>query len=413
MVLDSNIRVKLIAKGISGNEHSMSASSKLLELSTAERESRGLVHTLGEILQQPQTWLRTYEKVLKFSQPIEEFLSSAGAGTKSLNVLLVGAGTSDYIGKCVCALLQKEWQCDVQAVPSTDLLTSMEDHVLADREYLWISFSRSGDSSEGVAVLDQALVRYPRIKHLIITCNQNGKMAQAFEGRSNVFSFVLDDEVNDRGLAMTSSFSNMVIVAQALAHFRSLSSYRPLVESLSTSASTLLPRAMSVCERIVDDGFSKVCFLGTGTLKGAAIESALKVLELTSGRVIGLSESFLGLRHGPLSAIDEDTLVVGFLSGDERRRGFEIDLLEEICDKKLTAKCLVVTPTSSANGLAFLKNVLSFELSDPRSDVYLPPLFVLVGQCLGLFASLREGLRPDEPSPKGAITRVVSHVKIH
>jgi tagatose-6-phosphate ketose/aldose isomerase len=87
----------------------MSATSRLLELSTAERESRGLVHTLGEILQQPQTWLRTYEKVLKLSQPIQEFLSGAGVGTKSLKVLLIGAGTSDYIGKSVCALLQKEW----------------------------------------------------------------------------------------------------------------------------------------------------------------------------------------------------------------------------------------------------------------------------------------------------------------
>ena len=413
MVLDSNIRAKLIAKGISGKQHSMSASSKLLELSTAERESRGLVHTLGEILQQPQTWLRTYEKVFKFSQPIEEFLVSAGVGTKSLNVLLVGAGTSDYIGKSVCALLQKEWQCDVQAVPSTDLLTSMEDHVLPDRDYLWISFSRSGDSSEGVAVLEQALARYPRIKHLIITCNQNGKMARAFAGRSNVFSFVLDDDVNDRGLAMTSSFSNMVILAQALAHFGSLASYRPLVESLSTSASILLPRAMSVCEKIVDDGFSKACFLGTGPLKGAAIESALKVLELTSGRVIGLSESFLGLRHGPLSAIDEDTLVVGFLSTESRRRAFEIDLLREICDKKLTAKCLVATPAVLADDFDSRTNVLSLELSSPVSDMYLPPLFVLVGQCLGLFASLREGLRPDEPSPQGAISRVVSHVKIH
>ena len=174
-------------------------------------------------------------------------------------------------------------------------------------------------------------------------------MARSFGHRSNVLSFVLDDDVNDRGLAMTSSFSNMVIVAQALAHYRALVSYRPALESLATCASLLLPRAMSICERMVDEGFSKICFLGTGPLKGAAIESALKVLELTSGRVIGLSESFLGLRHGPLSVIDSQTLVVGFLSSDARRRAFEIDLLTEIYDKELTRKCLVVTPVSLAN----------------------------------------------------------------
>lgn len=389
--------------------------SNLLELSTAERESFGLAHTLREILQQPQTWRRTYEKVVRSAHLIEEFLTSAGVGTggsRPLNVLLVGAGTSDYIGKSVCALLQKEWRCNVQAVPSTDLLTNMEDHVVGNSDYLWISFSRSGDSSEGVAVLDEALARYPEIKHFIVTCNRNGRMAR-FAERPNVFSFVLDDEVNDRGLAMTSSFSNMVIVAQALAHYRTLATYGAIVENLALSGSTVLPAAMSLCERMVDEKFSRVCFLGTGPLKGAAIESGLKVVELTGGRVVGLTESFLGLRHGPLSAIDRDTLVVGFLSADNRRRAFELDLLREICDKKLTEKCLVVTPFPATDGLNLFENTLNLELPEEISDLYLPPLFVLVGQLLGLFSSLREGLRPDEPSPHGAISRVVSHVTIH
>jgi len=385
--------------------------SNLVELSLAERESLGLVHTLREILQQPQTWRQTYQRVIRSLRLIEEFLTSAGVGaarSRPLNVLLVGAGTSDYIGKSVCALLQKEWNCNVQAVPSTDLLTNMEDHVLTDSDYLWISFSRSGDSSEGVAVLEQALAKYPHIKHFIITCNQNGKMAR-FGERAGVFSFVLDDEVNDRGLAMTSSFSNMVIVGQALAHYQTLATYGSIVENLAACASTVLPAAMSLCERLVDEEFSRVCFLGTGPLKGAAIESGLKVLELTGGRVIGLTESYLGLRHGPLSAIDRDTLVVGFLSADHRRRAFELDLLREICDKKLTEKSLAVSP----NGPDSFGETLDFGLPEDVSDLYLPPLFVIAGQLLGLFASLREGLRPDEPSPHGAISRVVSHVTIH
>jgi len=385
--------------------------SNLVELSLAERESLGLVHTLREILQQPQTWRQTYQRVIRSWRHIEEFLTSAGVGaarSRPLNVLLVGAGTSDYIGKSVCALLQKEWNCNVQAVPSTDLLTNMEDHVLTDSDYLWISFSRSGDSSEGVAVLEQALAKYPHIKHFIITCNQNGKMAR-FGERAGVFSFVLDDEVNDRGLAMTSSFSNMVVVAQALAHYQTLATYGSIVENLAACASTVLPAAMSLCERLVDEEFSRVCFLGTGPLKGAAIESGLKVIELTGGRVIGLTESYLGLRHGPLSAIDRDTLVVGFLSADHRRRAFELDLLREICDKKLTEKSLAVSP----NGPDSFGETLDFGLPEDISDLYLPPLFVLAGQLLGLYASLREGLRPDEPSPHGAISRVVSHVTIH
>jgi D-galactosamine 6-phosphate deaminase/isomerase len=393
----------------------MTAATKLLDLSTAERESLGLYHTLREILQQPQTWRQTYRRVLSSASVLHDFLTKTGLGedhSKSPDVLLVGAGTSDYIGRSVSALLHREWKRNVHAVPSTDLLTNMEDHVLEDRDYLWISFSRSGDSSEGVAVLEQALANYPRITHLIITCNQNGKLAR-LAARDNVFSFVLDDEVNDRGLAMTSSYSNMVVVAQALAHFRTLETYGSIVESLATSASLILPAAMNLCERIVNERFSRVCFLGTGPLKSAAVESGLKVIELTGGHVVGFTESFLGLRHGPMSAIDRDTLVVGFLSTDRRRRAFELDLLQEICAKRLTEKCLVVTPFAISNGLNAFENRLSFDLPEAISDLYLPPLFVLVGQLLGLFASIREGLRPDEPSPQGAISRVVSHVTIH
>ena len=390
----------------------MTASPKLLELSTAERESLGLAHTLREILQQPQTWRRTYQKVQKFSTRIEEFLNKAGLGMPRripLNVLLIGAGTSDYIGKSVCALLQKEWSCNVQAVPSTDLLTNVEDHILPDVDHLWISFSRSGDSSEGVAVLEEALAARPRIRHLVVTCNQNGKMARLGD-RDNVLSLVLDDAVNDRGLAMTSSFSNMVIAGQTLAHIRNLGAYGSIVESMTASASIALPVIVNMCQRMVDEGFSKVCFLGTGPLKAAAIESGLKVIELTAGRVVGLTESFLGLRHGPLSAIDRDTLVVGFLSAAARRRAFELDLLQEICTKKITEKCLIVAPTAVTDGF---ENKLYFELPELISDLYLPPLFVLVGQLLGLSASIREGLRPDEPSPHGAISRVVTHVTLH
>jgi tagatose-6-phosphate ketose/aldose isomerase len=394
----------------------MDSLSKLLNLSPAAKESLGLSHTLAEIAQQPQTWLRTYSRVVSLSAPLARFLINAGVRSDNgpiPTVLLVGAGTSDYIGKSVCTLLQQEWSCDVHSVPSTDLLTNMSEHIIPGRSYLWISFSRSGDSSEGVAVLDAALRDHPKIKHLIVTCNDLGKMARLFNDRDNVFSIVLEDDVNDRGLAMTSSFSNMVIVAQTAAHFNNLTGYHQIVESLASCAIATLPRIADICERWVKTGFSKVCFLGTGSLKGAAIESGLKVLELTSGRITSLAESFLGLRHGPMSTIDADTLVVAFFSADARRRQYEMDLIQEICDKGLTSKLVAIEPNARKNELIAAENTVFLDLQNRVSDLYLPPLAVLFGQLLGLFASVKQGLRPDDPSPQGAIGRVVTHVKIH
>jgi tagatose-6-phosphate ketose/aldose isomerase len=48
-----------------------------------------------------------------------------------------------------------------------------------------------------------------------------------------------------------------------------------------------------------------------------------------------------------------------------------------------------------------------------RADAYRPPVDALFGQLPGLFASLRQGLKPDRPSPNGAISRFVSEVNTY
>ena len=103
------------------------------------------------------------------------------------------------------------------------------------------------------------------------------------------------------------------------------------------------------------------------------------------------------------------------MSGNERRRAFELDLVQEICTKGLTAKCLAVVPNElgDAIGLNLIKPPILWGFSGQIRDLHRPPVDVLVGQLLGLFASLRFGLKPDNPSPHGAINRVVSHVTIH
>jgi tagatose-6-phosphate ketose/aldose isomerase len=236
---------------------------------------------------------------------------------------------------------------------------------------------------------------------------------EAFE-RPNVLRIVLDDETNDRGLAMTSSFSNMLVAGQCLAHAFEPDAYDPTLERLVAAGRDLLPRAADRAARLVDDGFSKVCFLGTGALAGAAAEAALKVLELTAGRVVTFAESFLGVRHGPLSAVDSETLVVAFVSGDARRRGYELDLLAEVAAKRLAKRIVRVGPVDAATpgGGAPDDAIAELDLG-PDGDYYRPVVDVGVAQSLGLFASLRLGLTPDAPSPSGAISRVVTQVKIH
>ena len=388
----------------------------LLELGESEKEQRGLTYTPREIFQQPETWAATYLRCTEKSREITAFLRDSGVGASGggPTVLLIGAGTSDYIGRSLAPLLRQRWGCEVWAVPSTDLLPNLGNYLTAGRKQLWISFSRSGDSSEGVAVLRKVLESYPEVRHLVVTCNARGRMVEeCSRNKERAYALVLQDAVNDRGLAMTSSFSNMVIAGQCLAHYDDLERYGGVVDDLSGAGKRLLPVGSRLALSLSHLNCAKACFVGSGALAAVASECALKVLELTAGKVHTMAESALGLRHGPMSALDRNTLFVMFLSEGELRRKYELDLLREICTKKLGKARALVAPRQAAELGGLAEHVLTLDLPSAFGDEYRPPLDVMFGQLLGLFSSVNAGLRPDHPSPNGAISRVVSHVNIY
>jgi tagatose-6-phosphate ketose/aldose isomerase len=391
--------------------------SVLLELPEQEKNERGLEHTPREIWQQPATWGKTYARCRDRGGELNDVLRRAGIGrgsTSSPTVYLVGAGTSDYSGRALAPLLRRRWSCDVWPVPSTTMLTEFEEFHRPGREYLWISFSRSGQSPEGVALLERALDRHREIRHLVITCNESGPMAQlCARNPDRALALVLDDEVNDRGLAMTSSFTNMVLAGQCVANAEDLAQFGELVSHLSQTGSQFLPAAAEVAAAITTLGCNRACFVGSGALRAVADECALKVVELSAGKVTTLAETPLGLRHGPMSSVDGETLFVAFLSSEARRRGYELDLLREIDRKRLGRVRAVVTARGQEDVSVLADYCLSLDCVADFPDHYRPVLDVMLGQLVGLFASMRCGLKPDQPSPSGTITRVVSPIKLY
>ncbi|MFZ0294707.1 MAG: tagatose-6-phosphate ketose isomerase [Candidatus Sulfotelmatobacter sp.] len=394
----------------------MNALAELLDLSKEAKIERGLLHTPAEIAQQPATWGITFSIFQKQRARLADFLKSAGfdepIGPKP-TVFLIGAGTSDYVGRSLELLFRRLWQCEAIAVPSTSLLTHAEEWLVPGQRYIWISFSRSGESPEGVAVLEKALANHPEIHHIVVSCNAEGRMIRSVAGKRQAFAVALDDAVNDRGLAMTSSFSNMVVFGQCLAHIHHVAKYESILDRLMDAGSSFLPRAADAAAALATEAFEKVCFIGSGALQGVAVESALKASELTAGRILTLSESILGLRHGPMAALDETTLLVAFLSSEERVGLYERDLLQEIARKGIVKTKIAVGGHSELPLDGFADRYLSPDIRTAVPDDCRPPVDILFGQLLGLFFSLRCGLMPDRPSPGGVISRVVQNVKIY
>jgi tagatose-6-phosphate ketose/aldose isomerase len=323
-------------------------------------------------------------------------------------IYLVGAGTSDYIGHSIAHLLRRCWGCEVSPVASTDLLTNRDDLVIPDRNYLWISFSRSGDSPEGVAVLEQALASNPKIRHLVVSCNKNGRMVKLAQGSPNSFAMVLDDAVNDRSLAMTSSFTNMVVFGQQLAHLWDDEPFEETLDRMTLAAYYVLDEGAHLAHSLAQQGYRRACFVGAGALGATSRESALKLLELTSGGIQTMYETTLGLRHGPMSSLNNETLFTGFISTDARRRRYDVDLLNEVRAKQVVRTIVAIGGMDAASDYSLHSSPF-----DNLADEYRPAVDVIFSQMLGLFSSIELGLKPDSPSPNGLISRVVEKFAIY
>jgi tagatose-6-phosphate ketose/aldose isomerase len=380
--------------------------SQLLSLSKDQQVELGLLHTPAEIAQQPATWQITHRLFGEKKTELLEFLQQAKA--ESWTIYLVGAGSSDYIGHSIAHLLRKRWNCEVCVVASTDLLTNRDDLVIQDRKYLWISFSRSGDSPEGVSVLEQALAANSNVMHLVVSCNRNSRMVELAIQNKSCFAMVLDDAVNDRSLAMTSSFTNMVLFGMELAHLWDQQSFDDTLEHMTQAANYILEEGASLAQRLAKQGYRRACFVGSGALAGTTRESALKILELTAGNIQTMNETTLGLRHGPMSSLNIETLFVCFVSRDDRRRRYDLDLLNEIRGKRVVRTIVALGTANSASDSS-----LHCEAFGKLDDAYRPAVDVIFSQMLGLFSSIELGLHPDSPSPNGLISRVVEKFAIY
>lgn len=381
--------------------------TQLLCRSEQEQTEAGYFHTLREILQQPETWLKTGEEMISRSADLLQSIS----GIRT--VILTGSGSSEFAGECVRLVLQNELGVTAQSVGGGILLTHGAQAIAPGKPRLMISLARSGDSPESARAIAVLLETDPDTTHLVFTCNAHGRLATTYRDDPRVRVVVLDERTNDSSLVMTSSFTNMVLAARSLGLLRQPQEYRQLVGELSIAAQNILDTAVDAIASIAERSFGRVVFLASGSRIGAAREAALKMVEMTAGRVVTTHETYLGLRHGPMSAVDPNTLTVCFLSSDPLVRAYESDLIRELNQKELGCAKLIFGEDIPV-GLANREDVvIECKGLAKIGDENMPVLDVLIGQLLGFFRCLKEGFHPDAPSSTGVINRVVQEFVLH
>ncbi|MCC6498870.1 MAG: SIS domain-containing protein [Anaerolineales bacterium] len=334
-------------------------------------------HTYTEIKTQTEAWRQALDVTNASSLPKADDYDL---------VLFTGCGSTYYLSQAAAALYVELTGRPAQAVSGGELLLNPQTVVPQTsslRRYLLVAISRSGTTTETI----KAVEKFKNGKHgdVVVISNYDEALSRLADIN------VVVPKGQEESVAQTRSFASMYVAATALC--AKMAGRVDLVEAMNK-----LPEigdwlignyesyAKSIGENLTCDRFY---FLGSGIRYGLACEVNLKMKEMT----LTHSEPFhfLEFRHGPMSMVNQNAVVVGLLS--EANRVHEAKTLEEM--KRLGGTVASVGEKEAD---------VCFESKIPeevRGVLYLPVL-----QLMSFHRSLAKGLNPDRPNNLTAVVKL-------
>jgi glutamine---fructose-6-phosphate transaminase (isomerizing) len=336
-------------------------------------------HTWTEIQSQPATWRATLAEFSERRAALDSYL----AGAPFDRILTIGCGSTHYLAQSAATLISRHTGVPAVALPSSEVWLSPE--ALPSGSPLLVAISRSGTTTETL----RAVERFRAVSGgsvLAVSCYAESELVEAAD-----FA-LLASAAHEESIAQTRSFSSMFLLTEALCGV--LAGDDALIASLSAlpdALSALVDRFADIPSRLGSDlGLERFYFLGGGVLYGQASEAMLKMKEMT----LTHSEAYhpLEFRHGPMSMVNDHTLVVGLIS--EPGAVEAVQVLRDM--QALGARVLALAEDRSlCHDLA--DNAEVIELRSrlgglARAPLYLPPL-----QHMAYHRAIVKGFDPDHP----------------
>jgi glucosamine--fructose-6-phosphate aminotransferase (isomerizing) len=345
------------------------------------------IYTRDEIEKQSEAWSST---LLSFSRQ-EEFLAKALAGAGKSAWVVTGCGSTHYVSLSAASIMRRTG-VNAWAYPASDIVYFPDMLPRGDTNLLAIS--RSGTTTETLWAVDRFRKIYPSGKIVVITTQPESSLAKSAD-------YVLSaDAAKELSVAQTRSFTSMYILSVCLSGV--LAGDHGLVERLQKLPPALdgllvrypdLPRTLGE-----DDSLQRFFFLGGGPNYGLACEAMLKTKEMTRS----WAEAFhpLEFRHGPMSVVNDQTLVVCLVSDSQMEA--EARVLRDM--QKLGARILVLTDDASKadwSGMEYVVELRSGINEWERGALYLP--FI---HWMDYYRTLAKGLDPDQPTNLTAVVEL-------
>jgi glucosamine--fructose-6-phosphate aminotransferase (isomerizing) len=334
--------------------------------------------TLREILTQPVAWQAALETV----QTQQSALVKLWHERALPEVVVTGCGSTYYLSQAVAPLIQQQLGLRARAVPASELLLFPQTVTTPDSQPLLLALSRSGRTTETVRVTRAYRASRQGGRVLYIGCYPGTELAIESD------LALLIEEGQEESVVQTRSFSSMLVAAQAAVAALSSAEQWQTMQSLPELGRQLIARYHDLARQLGShERFERFYFLGSGLQYGLASEANLKMKEMS----LSVSEAFhfMEFRHGPMSMVNEHTLVVGLLS--DTARSYELDVLREM--RAQGAQTLVLCDQELPAGTAdYQVNFQSQLPATVRAVLYLPIL-----QLLGYYRALKNGQNPDQP----------------
>jgi tagatose-6-phosphate ketose/aldose isomerase len=379
-------------------------------------KDRNCINTAAEIAGPNILWNELGKILLAQKQSIEDFMGRLGDLNK-MRIILTGAGSSAFIGEALASFAAKSSGVKCEAVHTTDIVSAPDTVLFADIPTVLISFARSGNSPESVGAVQYARKIVKNLFEVAIVCDGTSKLYNITAENKKSLILVMPEGSNDKGFAMTSSVTCMLLAGFAVLNHTKIDDIVKDISQLSENTKNMSLRLSDAALKYAKKSFDRAVYLGSGGIKGLAHEGSLKMMELTNGEVNASYDSATGFRHGPKTVIKDNTLSLHFISNDPFTAKYDIDLLNELFNDKSNYSKKNIVVAVCGDNIAGIKadDVITIASGGYgfAADLCIGISGLVFSQILAMHKSIELGITTDNPSPSGQVNRVVKGVTVY
>jgi len=338
------------------------------------------LNTQREIYSQPQVWTQTLTAFSKAQ------IKTPPANSGLDQYLVTGCGSTYYISIWTANIIQSKLGVFSRPLPASELMMFPGSWIISGHSIQLLAISRSGTTSETIAAVKQ-IKENGKINTSVVTCYPESELALLAD------TLIATPAAQEKSIAQTRSFTNMML---GISYLLEGEVKDGLPGQLAESGTALIKNYSGLMKEIANDKqIDRFFFLGSNQNYGLACEAMLKMKEMS----LSYSEAyhFLEFRHGPMSMVNNQSLVVGLIQKENLQH--ELRVLKDM--KELGGKILAIGGEIGDDIPDWIDYYVPIGLSQAGSfgDVlYLPPL-----QILSFEKALAKGLDPDNPQNLSAV----------